>query len=80
MRDPLYDRETFLQKLICGYDFIDESYAESFLSVDMIADETIAERIFESRKQGPHKTRVGAVANLGLRKDGVVSGDRDMGE
>ena len=80
MRDSLDDREAFLQELIRRHDFVDEADAKRLVGVDVVTHETVAQSVFESRQQCPHKTRVGAVAHLGLRKDGVFRRDGDMGE
>ena len=44
----------------------------------MVAGQAVAQSVFKSTKQGPHETRIGAVAHLGLSKHGVFGSDGNM--
>src|ERR671923_184903 len=72
MGNALDEQKAFLKQLISRDDLVDEPDAERLLCIDMIPDETIAQRILEPGQQRPHKSRIGTVAYLGLGKHRVI--------
>src|SRR6266545_4430361 len=46
----------------------------------MVAGEPVAQRVFVAAEESPHETRVRAVPHFGLREDGILRCERDVGE
>ena len=78
--NTLDNMKTFLEQLVGRHHFVDQADAQSFLRIDMVSREAVAQRIFEARQESPHETCVGTVADLRLGEDGVLRGDRDVRE
>ena len=61
-----------VDKLIVGHDLIDQTDAESFMGVDVIAGEGVTQGVLVPGVEHPEKVGVVAHADLGLTEDGLV--------
>ena len=64
--------EALVQQLVVGDNLVHNADAQRLLGVYVVAREAVPEGVLEPGHQRPHEAGVGAVADLRLRKNGVL--------